>query len=117
MLFYCDLPPDPKAKDPSPWLPSRAIQCIWTISSTRSSAALDVDAYAEVMLHGNSAGESSSILASLSTVKKRKGYVDATNLAMNWKIELKLARLTVQGTTQRAIQDFTHSTGGAVAPH
>ncbi|MGL5936357.1 MAG: hypothetical protein ACRCZI_12135, partial [Cetobacterium sp.] len=112
MPFYCDLPPDPKAKDPSPRLPSPAVQCIAAITSTRSSAALDVDSYAEVLLQGDSAGESGPMLAPLSTVKKRKGFVDAASLAANWKIGLELACLTVNGTTQRAVRDFTHSTGG-----
>jgi hypothetical protein len=57
-------------------------------------------------------GEFGPMLAPLSTVKKRKGFVDAASLAANWKIGLELARLTVNGTTQRAVQDFTHSTGG-----
>jgi hypothetical protein len=71
-----------------------------------------VDAYAEVLLHGGSAGESGPMIAQISTVKKRKGFVDAASLAANWKIDLERAHLTVNGTTQPAVQDFTHSTGG-----
>jgi hypothetical protein len=101
------------AKDPRPKLPSRTIQSIETITETWASAALDVDSYAEVLLHGdNVSGKCGPILAPLSTIKKRKGFVDAAKLAANWKIGLELARLTVNATTQRAVRDFTHSTGG-----
>jgi hypothetical protein len=62
-----------------------------------------VDLYAEVLLQGDSAGEFGPMLAPLSTVKKQKGFVDAASLAANWKIELELACLTVNGTTQRAV--------------
>jgi hypothetical protein len=62
-----------------------------------------VDLYAEALLHGDSAGEFGPMLAPLSTVKKRKGFVDTASLVANWKIGLELARLTVNGTTQRAI--------------
>jgi hypothetical protein len=40
------------------------------------------------------------VLAPLTTVKKRKGFVDTASLAANWKIGLELACLTVSGTTQ-----------------
>jgi hypothetical protein len=113
MPFYCDLPPDPTAKDPCPKLPTRVIQCISTITGAWASAALDVDSYAEVLLHGdNVTGRCDLVLVPLTTVKKRKGFVNTASLAANWKIELELARLTVNGTTQRAVRDFTHSTGG-----
>ena len=112
MPFFCDLPPHPNAKDPSPRLPTRVIQSVETISGTRSSAALDVDSYAEVLLHGDSAGKSPPILAPVTTVKKRKGFVDAAKLAANWKIGLELARQTVNRTTQCAVRDFSHTTGG-----
>ena len=112
MPFYCDLPPDPKAKEPLPRLPSRFIQSLSTISETRASAALDVDSYAESLMHGDSAGKFGPLLAAVKSVKKRKGFVNAEKLARNWKIGLELARQTVSRTTQRAVRDFTHATGG-----
>jgi hypothetical protein len=113
MPFYCDLPPDPTAIDPCPKLPTRVIQCISTFTDTRASAALDVDSYAEVLLHRNNVtSKCGPVLAPLTTVKKRKGFVDAASLTANWEIGLELARLMVSDTTQQAAQDFTHSTGG-----
>jgi hypothetical protein len=92
------------------------IQCISTITGARASAALDVDSYAEILLHGdNVTGRCGPVLAPLTTVKKRKGFVDAASLAGNWKIGLELARLMVNGAAQRAVQDFTHSIQGDVA--
>ena len=52
------------------------------------------------------------MLASMSTVKKRKGFIDADKLAKNWKIGKEAARRTLEVTTQRAVRDFTHTTGG-----
>jgi hypothetical protein len=84
MPFYCNLPPHPSTKDPRLKLPTRVIQCISTITDTRASAALDVDSYAEVLLHSdNVIGRCGPVLAPLTTVKKRKGFVDAASLAAN----------------------------------
>ena len=52
------------------------------------------------------------MLSSMSTVKKRKGFVDADKLTKNWKIGKEAARRTLEATTQRAVRDFTHTTGG-----
>jgi hypothetical protein len=93
------------------------IQCISTITDTWVSAALDVDSYAKVLLHGNTTGECGPVLASLFKVKKKKGFVDSANLAANWKIGLELAHITVKGTTQQVVRDFTHSkTGRRIKP-
>ena len=50
-------------------------------------------------------------LASGTTVKKRKGFVDAQKLAKNWKIGQKAAERTVEATTQMAVRDFSSTTG------
>ena len=38
--------------------------------------------------------------------------MDAQQLAKNWKIGLEAAKRTVDATTQLAVRDFTHTTGG-----
>ena len=102
MPFYCDLPPNPRAKDQCPRPPSTVYQCISSITATRASVALDVDSYADTLLHGETTGKLGPMLAPVTSVKKRKGFVDASKLAANWKIGLELARQTVSATTQRA---------------
>jgi hypothetical protein len=112
MSFFCALPPDPRAKDSCLRPPSNTVQCISSITATRAAVTLDVDSYAEALLHGDTAGKFGPMLAPVATVKKRKGFVDAAKLAANRKIGLQLARQTVNCTTHRAVRDFTHSTGG-----
>ena len=70
-----------------------------------------MDSFAETLLQDDLVGDFGYVLASLTTVKKRKGFVSAEKLAKNWKIGLELARLTVAGSTQRAVRDFTHTSG------
>ena len=36
----------------------------------------------------------------------------AERLAKNWKVGKELAQRTIEATTQRAVRDFTHTTGG-----
>ena len=50
-------------------------------------------------------------LSSMTTVKKRKGFVDAQQLASNWKIGIEAARRTVEATTQMAVRDFSNTSG------
>ena len=57
-------------------------------------------------------GELGSKLASATTVRKRPGFVDAHKLAKNWKISADVAKETLEATTQLAVRDFTHTTGG-----
>ena len=47
-------------------------------------------------------------VAAVSTLKKRKGFVDAKQLAKNWSISKELAQRTIEATTQRAIRDLVH---------
>ena len=50
-------------------------------------------------------------LSSMTTMKKRKGFVDAQQLASNWKIGIEAARRTVEATTQMAVRDFSNTSG------
>jgi hypothetical protein len=43
---------------------------------------------------------------------KRKGTVTKEQLARRWRCGLDVAERTLQKTTQRAVRDFTHATGG-----
>ena len=38
--------------------------------------------------------------------------MDAQKLAQNWKVGKELAQRTIEATTQRAVRDFTHTSGG-----
>ena len=88
--------------------------------SQRHTDALDVDMYAEALLDelgveelGRNLGALGVSLASGTTIKKkRKGFVSPEKLAKNWKIGLEVAKRTVEATTQLAVRDFTHTTGG-----
>ena len=46
------------------------------------------------------------------TIRERPGFVDAEKLAKNWKVGKELAQRTIEATTQRAVRDFTHTSGG-----
>ncbi len=45
-------------------------------------------------------------------VRKRKGHVTPQQLSRNWNIGLEAAKRTCDVTTQMAVRDFTHTTGG-----
>ena len=51
-------------------------------------------------------------VAMATTTKERAGFVDAQKLAKNWKIGFELAKKTLDATTQLAVRDFTHTSGG-----
>jgi hypothetical protein len=55
---------------------------------------------------------STNISASTVHPKTRKGHVTAEVLAKRWNIGLETVRKTVDSTTQLAVRDFTHTTGG-----
>ena len=103
---------DPADKLMQPRPQSRAIQSIQSIKDQAVNMPLDVDCYAEALLNDNQLEGLSFMLSSMSTVKKRKGFVDADKLTKNWKIGKEAARRTLEVTTQRAVRDFTHTTGG-----
>ena len=52
---------------------------------------------------------SANKLAGATTVKRRKGFVDADQLANNWRISNEAAKKTLEETTQRAAREFTNS--------
>ena len=74
----------------------------------RSIDAHDVDSFAGPMLDE----EEIRRLSYVSTSPKRKGFVAPEKLAKNWLIGLKAAKRTVAASTQRAVRDFSHTTGG-----
>ena len=82
------------------------------------TGALDVDRYAEVLMaelgvtEGDMIEDLGAHLAAIHTTKKRPGFVDAQQLSKNWGIGLEAAKRTVEATTQLAVRDFTHTTGG-----
>ena len=51
-------------------------------------------------------------LSSTKTKPKRKGFVSPEALAKRWNLGLEEARKTVNVTTQLAVRDFTHTSGG-----
>ena len=103
---------DPGDNTMQPRSPSRVIQSVHSLRNQRTNIALDVDSFAESLLHEDQLQGLAHILASATTVKKRKGFVDANKLAKNWKIGKEAAQRTLDVTTQRAVRDFSHSTGG-----
>jgi hypothetical protein len=58
------------------------------------------------------AANSTNISASTVHPKTRKGHVTAKVLAKRWNIGLETVRKTIDSTTQLAVRDFTHTTGG-----
>ncbi len=86
---------------------TRCINAIHSLGwENRSIAAVDVDRYASLL-------EPKPVVQvkSMSTKVKRKGFVQAEQLAKNWHISLELAKATVDATTQLAVRDFTNVTG------
>ena len=70
-------------------------------SCTNTSAAVDIDGYATAFT-----------IAAASSAPNRKGQVSPEVLAKRWNIGTDTAKKTLQSTTQRAVRDFTHTTGG-----
>ena len=78
--------------------------------------ALEVDRYADFLLRElgvteRGLGALAKELASAKTTKQRPGFVDAQQLAKNWKIGIEAAKRTVEATTQLAVRDFSTVTG------
>ena len=86
-----------------------------------------MDRYADLMLLRTGAVDDCSVsqvetqedltdpkgsLQAMSSNRKRKGFVTPERLAKNWLIGLEAAKRTVEATTQLAVRDFTHTTGG-----
>ena len=93
--------------------PSRTMASLATLKDAQKhSDALDVDMYAEALLDELGVTELGRRLATGTTVKKRKGFVSPEKLSKNWKIGLEAARRTVEATTQLAVRDFSHTSGG-----
>ena len=87
----------------------------------RHLAALDCDRYADLLLKELGVKENGMIdddskdqaqISATTTVKKKHGFVDAETLAANWKIGKEAAKRTIEATTQLAVRDFTHTSGG-----
>ena len=79
--------------------------------------ALEVDRYAELLLNELGVTENAMDgfarkLAAATTIKKRAGFVDAKQLAKNWRIGTEAAKRTVEATTQLAVGGFSNTTGG-----
>ena len=79
--------------------------------------ALEVDRYADFLLQElgvteRGLGALSKVLASAKSTKQRAGFVDAQQLAKNWKIGVDAAKRTVEATTQLAVRDFSTVSGG-----
>ena len=51
-------------------------------------------------------------IASLQSFPKRKGFVSPQQLSNRWHIGIEAATRTIEQTTQLAVRDFTHTTGG-----
>ena len=99
-----------------PRRPSRKVQSVETLKSQSAGGAIDLDSFAEALLAEAGIGTGieaiSSRLAAATTVKKRKGFVDAEKLSKNWFCSKEAAQRTLEVTTQRAVRDFTHTSGG-----
>ena len=82
---------------------NRRIQSVQAILNTRTSAAVDMNQVGAALHH-----------ISVATTKPptRKGAVTADVLAKRWNIGLEAAKKTIANTTQRAVRDFTHTSGG-----
>ena len=76
---------------------------IGDLQCCRASVAHDVASYASTM--------NQISLHSVQT-NDRKGRVTAEELARRWRCGTKTAERTLSRTTQRAVRDFTHTTGG-----
>ena len=62
---------------------SRVVRSVQSIRDQAVHMPLDVDCYAESLLNSSQLEGLSFMLASMSTVKKRKGFIDADKLAKN----------------------------------
>lgn len=74
------------------------------VSASRSSAAYDMDSYAEAFRDRQQS-------VSAITSKNRKSYVTPEALAKRWSIGIETAKKTLKRTTQRAIRDFSTVSG------
>ena len=88
--------------------PMRTVSSVHTPHRQGSVVPLDVDSFAESLL----LEEETRALSSVTTRSKRKGFVSPEGLAKNWGIGLETAKMTIAASTQRAVRDFTHTTGG-----
>ena len=107
--------PGPGVPDTGVFSYERKVSLAELQQEQRHLAALEVDRYAEALMDELEVDELSSDERNVSlttTHKKRAGFVDPRKLARNWKIGLEAARRTVEATTQLAVRDFTHTTGG-----
>ena len=88
-------------------VPYRPIELV--SDNISSLDALDVDSFADDLL--DDFVQDTRNVSKIRTDRKRKGFVSASKLADNWLIGLKAAKLTVDNTTQRAVRDFSTTTG------
>jgi hypothetical protein len=131
---------------------NQTVSLMASVRATRSSVALDIDAFAKVLKASSMvtlaalktlpvtpcvvrpeaqpstqslapapmgttpqitiAANSTNISALAVKPKTSKGHVTAKVLAKRWNIGLETAQKTVDSTTQLAVRDFTHTTGG-----
>ena len=105
-------PVDPMDNQMQPRPQSRVIHSVQTLRDQLSNVTLDLESFAESLLQDSGMQDLGHVLAAATTVKKKKGFVDTDKLAKNWKIGKDAARRTLEVTTQRAVRDFTHTTGG-----
>jgi len=77
-----------------------------------STDAHDVVFDSSVLKHQESAAVDVVSCIALATTTRRKGFVSPEQLSKQWHIGLESARRTVEKTTQRAVRDFIHTTGG-----
>ncbi len=106
---------DQNAPTTDPFLPLRWIASIGLTDRLVDQGTidpLDVDSFANALLIEKGMDEELRSLKDMSTTPKRSGFVTAEKLAKNWSIGLEAARRTVESTTQLAVRDFTHTTGG-----
>lgn len=75
------------------------------------SAATDTGSFTPVL-------EECTVRLSAAKAKKRKGAVSVEEPSKHWRIGLDTANQTLERTTQRAVRDFLHTTGGRrLKPH
>jgi hypothetical protein len=108
-----------------PRRPSVTIASLYQLRQTQvdNQGTADVDSFAETMLEEMGIVEDKrgnkrrlqAVATSLSanaTLKKRKGFVGPEKLAANWGIGTETAKRTLEASTQLAVRDFKHTTGG-----
>ncbi len=110
----CDSEGTPEPAEPPDEEPTATIAFLECLDwEQRSIAAIEVDRYAASLL--SDSGKISALGAHLSaatTIRKRKGHVSPEKLSKNWLIGMEVAKRTVEATTQLAVRDFSHTTGG-----